>query len=546
MGGNAPNPAGAYTATNLPANMDAWQTMLDAIGFSQQARFAITFDEGIDCTYTLGHKTKDQLEEMVRTLRRPGGLIPALAGAAPGTMINNPGIAINDATKDKLVIAAFMCRQRRLMSRSTDPATIRNATLGLWFDRREAHLAKSDSTIVLSSADYHKNWTRAFEAMDSYLQLRLSDLSGIPLAYLVRETQVPKPEDDDPSTNYGGNWVAEQIARCPHFEHLPAGSTVATTYYVEDNIKLWHILHELFKAHQSFTHLKPFQKKQDGRGAYRALFDYHLGKKHLQNRSRATEATLNKLRYTGESKRFTFDRYVNQHKDAHTILDGLKQYGYSGIDNASKVRRFLDGIQYKPLDSAKYHINTHDTLDEDFDGVVNFLKNTLIQNNLMSGDSTAQISATAVAKGAGTKTANNKKSSGGGKSVGFAPNTKQGNGGGTTPQPTHYVDVEDRYYTNEEYKDMSQDQRLSLKMKREKKHGNSGSSAGRGKTNNAGGGTKFTDVSGINPDYVKKIAAAAVKAANKSAQKKSKTEHPSVLKKSKTTSYASDSEGSSD
>ena len=76
--------------------------------------------------------------------------------------------------------------------------------------------------------------------------------------------------------------------------------------------------------HSFFIHMKPFQKNTDGRSAYKALFDYHLGKKYLQNHSwGATEAIFNKLRYTGESKQSTFDQYVKNFLFVFLVMESL-------------------------------------------------------------------------------------------------------------------------------------------------------------------------------------------------------------------------------
>ena len=103
--------------------------------------------------------------------------------------------------------------------------------------------------------------------------------------------------------------------------------------------------------------MKAFAKAKDGRGAYMALYDYHLGTSHTQNISRKTEDLLSRLRYTGELKRYyNFHKYATQHKECHIVLNNLKEHGYSGIDDSSKVRRFMDGIHYKPLETCKMQI----------------------------------------------------------------------------------------------------------------------------------------------------------------------------------------------
>ena len=99
--------------------------------------------------------------------------------------------------------------------------------------------------------------------------------------------------------------------------------------------------------------MKAFANTTDGRGAYLALYDYYLGTRHTQNLSRKAESLLNKLRYTGETKRYNFHKYATQHKECHVVLNNLKVHGYSGIDEASKVRRFRMGYNMHNLRTAR-------------------------------------------------------------------------------------------------------------------------------------------------------------------------------------------------
>jgi hypothetical protein len=58
-----------------------------------------------------------------------------------------------------------------------------------------------------------------------------------------------------------------------------------------------------------------------------------------------TETKLTSTLYNGEKKRFTWETYVRIHTEQHSVLNGLKYYGYAGIDDSSKVRHLLKGIK---------------------------------------------------------------------------------------------------------------------------------------------------------------------------------------------------------
>jgi hypothetical protein len=47
-----------------------------------------------------------------------------------------------------------------------------------------------------------------------------------------------------------------------------------------------------------------------------------------------TETKLTGTLYNGEKKRLTWETYVRIHTEQHSFLNGLKDYGYAGIDES--------------------------------------------------------------------------------------------------------------------------------------------------------------------------------------------------------------------
>ena len=68
------------------------------------------------------------------------------------------------------------------------------------------------------------------------------------------------------------------------------------------------------------------------------------------------EHKLINVTYRGEVTRWDFEWYATLHKEQHTILEGLKEYGYAGMDEGSKTRHLLAGIKTTELDSVKTQI----------------------------------------------------------------------------------------------------------------------------------------------------------------------------------------------
>jgi hypothetical protein len=91
---------------------------------------------------------------------------------------------------------------------------------------------------------------------------------------------------------------------------------------------------------------------------------------HLCFMASAAETKLTGTLYNGKKKRFTWETYVRIHTEQHSVLNGLKDYGYAVIDDSSKVHNFLKGIKTTELDVCKTQVMDRPTLRDDFAATV--------------------------------------------------------------------------------------------------------------------------------------------------------------------------------
>ena len=102
-----------------------------------------------------------------------------------------------------------------------------------------------------------------------------------------------------------------------------------------------------------------------------ALHQHYLGPNNVDHMAAAAEKELQTNRYNGESRNYTLEAHILTHLKAHTILEGLKEFGYTGIDERSKVRHFVDSIKTKAFDSVKTQIMSNPAMRQDFDSCTN-------------------------------------------------------------------------------------------------------------------------------------------------------------------------------
>ena len=142
------------------------------------------------------------------------------------------------------------------------------------------------------------------------------------------------------------------------------------------------MLSEALKAEECWTYIKPFRFRKDGRSAFRTLWNQFLGSDNLDTQATKAERILDTLEYQGEKRDWNFETYARQHKEQHTILDGLKTHGYAGIDKETKVRKLLRGIKTSALDAVKAQVLAISNLQGNFDRVVQLYRSFIVQQTL--------------------------------------------------------------------------------------------------------------------------------------------------------------------
>ena len=140
--------------------------------------------------------------------------------------------------------------------------------------------------------------------------------------------------------------------------HVPHGEG---TFFLVDNVTDWEKISALTCSHECWTYVHPTQCTHNGHLAYRALKNHYLGPNNMNHQANEVETKLKDSSYHGERRHWNFEKYVCMHQDQHTILQGLVEHGYAGIDEHSKVHHLLDGIKTNKLDTAKGQIWAYKT-----------------------------------------------------------------------------------------------------------------------------------------------------------------------------------------
>jgi hypothetical protein len=154
------------------------------------------------------------------------------------------------------------------------------------------------------------------------------------------------------------------------------------------------------------------------------------------------EAKLGSFSYTGERKKWTWEKYVQIHAEQHAVLNGLTEYGYSGIDNGTKVRKLMVGINTDDLDTVKAAVLASPALRTNYPDGVTLYGDFVTQQKIESAS----------------------------MNVSDAHITRRHSGPASVAGSNYeaYYDgvVEDSFYNHAKYRALSSDQKNELRLKR--------------------------------------------------------------------------------
>jgi hypothetical protein len=271
---------------------------------------------------------------MIKGVTNPGGTVTRGEETSRVTSRNN-GSPVSIRALANLKLCVYYLKHMERVQRKPVPNEI-NLVLVHSYQDQQLHEVGFKKTAEGPEIK-EKYWPRTTEKIREYLSSQYG-VTGATLDYVVRAEIAVKPEEEDPPETFE-TVDQEMTARAPH----------TGCPFVSDRRKVWDIMSNICGKHSCFVYIKPSLRTRNGRDAYMLLFDYFLGPNNVGNIASESETKLTSTLYNGDKKRFTWETYVRIHTEQHSVLNGLKDYGYAGIYDSSKVRHLLKGIKTSTL-----------------------------------------------------------------------------------------------------------------------------------------------------------------------------------------------------
>ncbi len=143
----------------------------------------------------------------------------------------------------------------------------------------------------------------------------------------------------------------------------------------QDNNVVFDSLKSYVLGGPHWTWIQDFERRRDGRGAWKALKEHFEGPSNQLRLKASAYAAIKRAEYKG-AKNFDYELYRRIHTQAHS---DLARYG-EPVPEAKKVKDFLDGITDSSLQTAKYTIAGFSHLMGNFHDAANYIGNIIDMN----------------------------------------------------------------------------------------------------------------------------------------------------------------------
>jgi hypothetical protein len=304
------------------------------------------------------------------------------------------------------------------------------------------------------TGDKTKKW---FEAFDDWAGLTLGS-GGIPLLYVLRKDHAIA--DVDFAWHVMDNPDADFAARGRH----PC-TGVRAIHWRSDNSLVWTLLKTLVHPTKDYTWLEPFEATKNGHAAYWALKFMSLGPGLTKALESSADKIIQTIRFDGKYKNHTYSAFAARLQQAFTDTNR------TDWTQPRRVKVLLQAITDSRLAHAVMHIETHPTMQYDYQAASNFLQETLLnkfgpgsENKGGRGLGAFEVTGTGNTRGRGGRGGRSGRSNG--RSGGRGRGRGRGQGGGKTVFDPQKLDA---YYAFSAYKLFTPEQKDMIRAAKDSK-----------------------------------------------------------------------------
>ena len=425
--------------TEAPRNdMNPFREMLMQLGFNQDTSIEI-LNQGIDSMSVLSKIMDEDIDELAKSVLEARKALKTV----PIGVISFPFIAMR-RFKAMRFWAAENARTGNIQGPQSFTDEIMAKYIDLWdLDKQRTELMENETPTKPKELTDLSKWEIFWEEWNSYVG-RLRGAARCPLTYIFR-----------PQSNVTPELLTKTYENDD--TRLIATTLLSGTHYTLDNKRIFDEFKTLVLKGPGYSFIKQYDMAKDGRNAVLSLKRQCEGISAKQTRKAAAYAQIAAARFTGNSKRFTFDQYVEIHQTAYNTLMELNEV----IPETKRVNDFLAGISDARLNTGKDLILGDEQKLSNFEACQQFLK-TLISNKVIQDKHERNISS--------ARPNMQHMGRGRGRQGRFGRSGRSSGRNQQSRNPRKFDDISARTYSPEEWAKLTPDQKKQIwELRRAKK-----------------------------------------------------------------------------
>ena len=430
----------------------------NVIGLRTAERVRTIREHGMENFDTLAELEADDVKGLIHAARRA-----------------DSRLIISALIEKRCKLACYGARIYTMIDRRVTAASLSLSRLKEFEDHRKIVEGHKDPTDEIPKVSKSYGIDKALDMLPNYLRTKIG-VRGVALSYVIRESEVPAAHEN----------LANEKPYADKYESLMQELIVSTPHdgvsWEEDNSTVFSILQEMVRDSPMASSLKRHQKKLDGRGAYLSLVQHNLGSSQWDKIILRAEEIQNNRIWNGRNSRYTLKKHIDMHRDAYNdMVRATEHVQYEVPNEHTRVSRLLRSVQaghIAAIAAAKTTIEAYPTKRDDFEEAADFL--------ILNAPAGRAINQTLRISALESNSGNNDK----------------------TLDDYNHVSIDDRFYTKEEYGQLTNDQKHKLKLLRDSRTSNANNNRGnKRKQRNNNKKKKFKKLKTENNDLRQRIAA---------------------------------------
>ena len=282
-------------------------------------------NEGISAVADLSEFDKESIKAIAYNLRWPLAGNPFVFGAK---------------SQRRLIIVCDLVRYYEKVGRTLSAANVQWSVMKNFDTQWKALKLKKDKdepeTPKITKGLNVMKWGESFR---DYLH-RCVGVRMVPLVYVIREeadvpAECPPNATGQPHSDSAGSVEEELVSRATQTHPL----------FRNDNASVYYKMEEATRGTTYAASIKPYQRRKDGRGAFKAIIAQHAGDDKWNAEIAKQDTLLHTQRWRGNGS-FTLERHCNNHRNAFVQMEAASTHVPYQLPNGhTRVGYLLDSIE---------------------------------------------------------------------------------------------------------------------------------------------------------------------------------------------------------